>query len=382
MHCTGYPSVPFGQAKSWSTQSDRKIKLASACQIDLAKDSTCAMSSDIDIPLTISTPYRTSSEQIGLKYWLARATLCDESDAPNEAPVDFIGTQIPCVAWSNTSLRHAIVAAGITCASLEQSVDREELGSQICALQHSNRAIQGLVRDHMQTSTTALVAFVFYFTEIWSGRWDAAVGHLRHAVRLVVVKEKESEAVMKRTEFDIAVCRFIKLVCVCVPRALQSEEVLSVLSDVDSRKQVDLRLAYVLYHFERVDRWFEDAIERVEQMDKEESAKRVAVLLEVNRRQVWEICRLWRRRRVALVDVLHSKLRIDVLKDSPYERPMSCFDLFLVKGADFSVFALESQLKLTLRTLMIFAAGSDIVMRKDTVGVIRLGAKLKQTWSA
>ena len=320
---------------------------------------------------------------MGLKYWLARATLCDDPDAARTTPTDFIGTQIPCVAWSNASLRHAIVDAGITCASLEQSVDRQELDSQICALQHSNRAIRGLVRDPVQTSTTALVAFVFYFTEIWSGRWDAAVGHLRHAVKLVVAKEKEREAVMKGTDFDNAVCKFIKLVCVCVPRALQSEEVLSVLADVDPRKQVELRLAYVLYHLERVDRWFEDAIERVELRNKEDSAKRVAMLLEVNRRQVCEICRLWRqRRRVPLLDVLDSKLRIDVLKDSPYERPMACFDLFLVKAADFSVFALEAQLKLTLRTLMIFAAGSDLAMRKDAVGVIRLGGKLKQTWPA
>ena len=382
MVCTGYPTVPFARAKSWSTKSDHETQLESARQIDLAFDSTRVVPSDVNIPLTISTPYRTSSEQMGLKYWLARATLCDDPDASKATPVDFIGTQIPCVAWSNASLRHAIVAAGITCASLEQSVDRQELDSQICALQHSNRAIRGLVRDPVQTSTTALVAFVFYFTEIWSGRWDAAVEHLRYAVRFVVAKEKEREAVMKGTDFDNAVCKFIKLVCVCVPRALQSEEVLSVLADVDPRKQVELRLAYVLYHFERVDRWFEDANERVELMNKEDSAKRVAMLLEVNRRQVWEICRLWRQRRTSSLNFLYSKPRIDVLKDSPYERPMVCFDLFLVKAADFSVFALETQLKLTLRTLMIFAAGSDLAMRKDAVGVIRLGAKLKQAWSA
>lgn len=311
---------------------------------------------------------------MGLKYWLVRSKLCDEPDS-GRLGINFIGTHIPMLAWSFESLRHSIVAAGITCAALEQE-DQDTQQTQMRALTHENKAISSILSKSTPVQATTLVAMMFFFTCLWSGKFDVGMSHLRHSLKLARTELKTE------TIFDATLLAFVELLSVCVPRVLQDETVLNILADEkDVSKQQQVRLCYVLCHFGGAVQWMEDAIRRAKLLRSERLAQQVRKTLEANLEPVRELLRRWsKRRRLGQTQMAELMEEHRVLTESPYAVPIATYNKFLTKDGSFDADLFTAQMKLTLRSLMLFAAGNDVVMRKEAVTIIKMGMMLQRSY--
>lgn len=309
---------------------------------------------------------------MGLKYWLVRSKLCDEPES-GRLGINFIGTQIPMLAWSFESLRHSIIAAGITCAALEQeNLDAQE--TQTRALTHENKAISSILSKSTPVQATTLVAMMFFFTSIWSGKFDVGMSHLRHSLKLARTQLR-TEAI-----FDVTLLAFLELITTCVPRVMQDGRVLKLLADdKDINKQQELRLHYALYHFEAAAQWMIDAIRRAKTLGSDSPARQVRKILEGNLEPVKELLRRWSKNKgqgnTRLAELMKEH---QVLTESPYAGPIATYNQFLIRdGFDADFFT--AQMKLALRSMMLFAAGTDVKMRKDAVAVIKLGMQMQRS---
>lgn len=321
----------------------------------------------------IAGPYKTHEEQMGLKYWLVRSKLCEDSDR-SKPGMDFLGTHVPTLAWSYESLRNAVVSAGIVCSALERDDPDPEL-PRIQALKYENKAIASVLAETSSVQATSLVALMFFLTNIWTGKFDAGMSHLKHGLKLARSQLKQEVA------FDRMLLAFLEIIYHCQPEALQNDVVLGVLSDHENlTRQQELRASYVLWHLEATIQWMDDAIRRTKTLRADQEAQLVRKVLEIYIGPMRDLVRRWWYKKLDKMRMSELMMRHRALTESPYAKPMASYNKFLTRDGNFNFDLFQVEMKLTLRVMMLFAAGPDVGMRKDALAIIKMSMKAQRAY--
>lgn len=104
----------------------------------------------------------------------------------SNAGAKFWQVTVPQAAWSYPSVRHAMLAAALSCQSLIQREGDSSVGqkTQTQVLRHASRSVHELLYSNAPLDVTLLTSATLAIMELFNGCWDTACTHVTSGAKL------------------------------------------------------------------------------------------------------------------------------------------------------------------------------------------------------
>jgi len=332
--------------------------------------------SPIESPLSVtpmiispSEPY-IRNERYFAKYFieLTSAIVGRSKTAPH-----FWQTLVPRAAWSFPSVRHAMIAAAMSCETLlnreNALVPRQQSDLQV--LNHASRAVQALLAGNVPLDVVLLTSATLGILDLFKGEWDTACTHVVSGAKLA-----------KQAQTDRDNDPYISFYCEAFASALPG-----VLSRVQkggnqcpAEKNSIVRLNEAVQSLRLANTSFDQAwpkIERHQGTDRD----RIANVVRNAKRETewilhrWESLLLEERERTSPPD---DDLQIQLHRvESPWSAVMGLLNAYFDEGGPWNIAKFEVAMERTLPFYLLAKSGPNIKMRETAVELMYMGTRLR-----
>lgn len=290
----------------------------------------------------------------------------------SDAGAKFWQVLVPQAAWTYPSVRHAMLAAALSCQSLIQR-NRDSLAgqqTQMLALKHATRSVQSLLHNEAPLDVTLLTSATLGIMELFNGCWDTACTHVTYGAKLA-----------KQTKTTSSVDPFITFYCEAfaslLPTFLSKESVEDSLPGSKSALiKLEEAVASLILGIEDLDRTSMRLVEY-----KHVKKDRILHIMQYARFENEWILARWQK---LLTEEASKASRQEITQTLNYNKVVSPWSSILLvvndcidRGADLDVTKFEVAMERNLPFYTLAKSGSNVKMREDATQLMYMGAKLR-----
>lgn len=315
-------------------------------------------------------PAASDKEQLALEYWNARTENSHVCDARYGA-LNVLGIELPQAAWTYNCIRYSLLAASCVTTSLDKidfSKEKTMQGS-VRALQYANAAIQAVFEEKPPPHVAALIAFVFWYTEAWHGSWETALSHLMASVR--ICREALTSGLVSE-----GVAWYIEAIGDSVPIALRDRSMLDLSGKNDDQEAAAIRLSYCTNQVKRGIAWIDLTKGRIAACS-DKDLSQVELSLTLHQEEMKWLLKRWEPIMESFASPPAGVGSFGFHRTPLYHKVIECVDDVLINGHKPDILILEVRLKVLIRTVTLFAAGSNLKLRECAAGIVSYGAQVR-----